>query len=58
MKTFFFNLHNMMLGVCQVADGLVAIFSFGLIHSKLACNFAFWRLERLFTRRAKEQEIK
>lgn len=49
------NLRNMLCGVCEVADGLISIFTFGNYHMALTFKFLAWAELRDIEKRRKER---
>lgn len=40
------RISNIVFGICQIADGLVRICSFGFAHSRWTLNFSKWQARR------------
>jgi len=54
------NLRNMILGVCEITDGMIRLFSFGFIHTKFAFEWLCWweirTIRRLRNKKNREKE--
>lgn len=36
------NIRNIVLGICEITDGLIRLLSLGFIHTKFAFNWLCW----------------
>lgn len=52
------NLRNVILGICEITDGLIRVLSLGLIHTKFAFEWlCWWEIRTIHTiRKNREKE--
>ena len=49
------NLRNVILGICEITDGLIRVFSFGFVHTKFAFEWlCWWEIRTIKKNREKE----